>query len=447
MSTDNQENMLLAALYDRPLPARRLRQILGNISPATLSRLTRQAGTKIVSFGQARSTTYARPRDVRGLGFKFPVYRIDQDGNANQAGELWSLHGGYRWQGIGEWMPELYTHLPWFIEDMRPDGFVGRALVHRLSLDLGLPDRLSDWKDDDVLAALSRRGEDAMGDLIVGEESVMRYLKNIRSVTPADVSRYPELASAALAGDPAGSSAGGEQPKFSALVQRDGSPRQVLVKFSPQVSTPHGQRWSDLLVCEHLALNVLDRFGVPAASSAIHQLADRTFLEVERFDRIGMRGRSPAASLTVVDAEFTGTGSIWTKAADALLDARRITEADARDMSRLDFFGGLIANTDRHFGNISLIPTDEGRSRFRLAPAYDMLPMYYRPPREGEELNWGVYNIVSAGTWPDMHEAAKAFWLEASGDTRISEHFRATCRANLEQLSLFDSAPRIIRGR
>jgi serine/threonine protein kinase HipA of HipAB toxin-antitoxin module len=175
-------------------------------------------------------------------------------------------------------------------------------------------------------------------------------------------------------------------------------------------------------------------------------MADRTFLEVERFDRVGMRGRTPAVSLTAVDAEFAGTGSNWTTAADALFDARRITGADARDMSRLDFFGGLIANTDRHFGNISLIPTDEGRTRFRLAPAYDMLPMYYRP-REGEELNWEVYNIVSAGTWPDMHEAAKAFWQEASVDTRISKPFRATCRANLEQLALFDSAPRVIRGR
>ena len=446
MPTENQENMLLAALYDRPLPARKLRQILGNISPATLSRLTRQAGTKIVSFGQARSTTYARPRDVRGRGYKFPVYRVDQDGNANQAGELWSLHGGYWWQGTGEWKPQFYSHLPWFIGDMRPDGFVGRAFAQRFSLDLGLPERLFDWKDDDILVSLSRRGEDAMGDLIVGEESVMQYLNNIRSVTPVDVSRYPDLAGAALAGDPAGSSAGGEQPKFTALVQRDGYPRQVLVKFSPVVSTPHGQRWSDLLVCEHLALGILGRFGVPAASSAIHMLADRTFLEVERFDRAGLCGRYPAASLTVVDAEFAGTGSIWTKAANALLDARRITEADAHNMSRLDFFGSLIANTDRHFGNISLIPTDGCRSRFRLAPAYDMLPMHYRPPMEGEELKWEAYNVVSAGTWPEMHEAAKVFWLEASEDTRISEPFRATCRANLEQLSLYDSAPRIIRG-
>lgn len=446
MTTDRQENMLLAALYDRPLPAQRLRQLLGNISPATLSRLTRQAGAKIVTFGQARSTTYARPRDVRGLGYRFSVFMVDAEGNGNKIGELLSLHGGYRWEGTGEWSSALYPHLPWFIEDMRPDGFVGRAFVQRFSLDLGLPDRLTGWKDDDTLVALSRRGEDTVGDLIVGDESIMRYLRNVSSAAPVEVASYPDLANAALAGDPPGSSAGGEQPKFSALIKRGDFFQHVLVKFSPLVSTPQGQRWSDLLVCEHLALCALERFGIPAVSSTIHELGDRTFLEVKRFDRVGLCGRSPAVSLTVVDAEFAGTGSNWTAAADALLSARRITESDALNMSRLDFFGSLIANTDRHFGNISLIPTDGGRSRFRLAPAYDMLPMYYRP-REGEELNWGVYNIVSAGTWPDMHEAAKSFWLDASMDTRISEPFRATCRANLEQLALFDSAPRIIRGR
>jgi hypothetical protein len=445
MPTENRENMLLAALYDRPLPAQRVRHLLGDISPATLSRLTRQAGGKIVTFGQARSTTYARPRDVRGLGYRFSVFKVDKEGNGNKIGELLSLHGGYRWEGSGEWTSELCTHLPWFIQDMRPDGFVGRAFVQRFSLDLGLPDRLTTWKDDDILVALSRRGENTVGDLVVGDESIMRYLRSI-SVPPVEVSNYPDLANAALAGEPPGSSAGGEQPKFSALVKRDDSFQHVLVKFSPLVSTPQGQRWSDLLVCEHIALGVLERFGIPAVSSTIYQMGGRTFLEVDRFDRVGLCGRFPAASLTVVDAEFTGTGSNWTAAADALLVARKLTETDAHDMSRLDFFGQLIANTDRHFGNISLIPTDEGRTKFRLAPAYDMLPMYYRP-REGEELNLGVYNIVSPGTWPEMHKAAKTFWQEASADTRISEPFRATCRANLEQLSLYDGAPRIIRRR
>lgn len=43
---------------------------------------------------------------------------------------------------------------------MRPDGFVGRAFTQRQAAELGLPVKLNDWTDDDVLPALSRRGED-----------------------------------------------------------------------------------------------------------------------------------------------------------------------------------------------------------------------------------------------------------------------------------------------
>jgi hypothetical protein len=244
------------------------------------------------------------------LGYRFSVFMVDAEGNGNKIGELLSLHGGYRWEGTGEWSSKLYPHLSWFIEDMRPGGFVGRAFVQRLSLDLGLPDWLTGWKDDDTLVALSRRGENTVGDLIVGDESIMRYLRSVSTTAPVEAASYPDLANAALAGDPPGSSAGGEQPKFTALVKRGDSFQHVLVKFSPLVSTPQGQRWSDLLVCEHIALGALEMFGIPAVFSAIHQLGGRSFLEVKRFDRVGLCGRSPAASLTVVDAEFVGSEAI-----------------------------------------------------------------------------------------------------------------------------------------
>lgn len=37
----------------------------------------------------------------------------------------------------------------------------------------------------------------------------------------------------------------------------------------------------------------------------------------------------------------------------------------------------LIANTDRHFGNVTLFDRYEGP--FELAPAYDLLPMLFAP--------------------------------------------------------------------
>jgi hypothetical protein len=59
--------------------------------------------------------------------------------------------------------------------------------------------------------------------------------------------RYGELAQAALAGERIGSSAAGEQPKFTACVaDADGSQRHVIVKFSEPVDgNPAARHWHD----------------------------------------------------------------------------------------------------------------------------------------------------------------------------------------------------------
>ncbi len=436
-------NQLVSILYDRPLAAKKLRQLLGDISPATLSRLTRQVGTKIVCFGQARASTYARPRDLRGIGQQLPVYRIDQQGNACLAGTLWSLHGGYWWAGSG-WEARHYSSLPWFVHDISPDGFVGRAFAHRYSLELGLSERLAGWKDDDILIALARRGEDTIGDVIVGDESLSRYMASSRLqpviCTPAD---YPRLAEEALAGDPAGSSAGGEQPKFTVLGERNGFPTSVLVKFSPLLTTPGGQRWSDLLVCEQIALSIVRDMGISTAASIIRQAGNRTFLEVERFDRIGVFGRKSVNSLTAVDAEFIGVGSNWTATAQKLSATKLLSPEDATQLAEMDLFGSLIANTDRHHGNVSLVPTNGERTRFKLAPVYDMLPMHYRP-RVGEELPTAIYQPPATGYLGSAYESALRFWSKAANDNRISEPFRKLCFENHDSLEKMAKGPRII---
>ena len=87
----------------------------------------------------------------------------------------------------------------------------------------------------------------------MGEESLARYLAATQPATAISTTDdYLLLAEKAMAGDPAGSSAAGEQPKFMALIEREAAPLQVLVKFSPPVTTAEGGRWSDLLMCEHL---------------------------------------------------------------------------------------------------------------------------------------------------------------------------------------------------
>ena len=76
-----------------------------------------------------------------------------------------------------------------------------------------------DWNNDDILEALARRGEDLIGNILVGAESFERYqtLRHSRLETiPADRPKdhYVLHAQAAVDGQTAGSSAGGEHPKI-----------------------------------------------------------------------------------------------------------------------------------------------------------------------------------------------------------------------------------------
>ena len=145
---------------------------------------------------------------------------------------------------------------------MRPEGFIGRAFVQREHGDSGLPPRLSDWREDHVLVALSRRGEDCVGNLIIGDESLIRFYRAANYprvvVGPEQIEEvYPRSAESAMEGESPGSSVGGEQPKFGAVLHAESEPVHVLVKFSPVMDSEEGVRWADLLACEQHALHVI----------------------------------------------------------------------------------------------------------------------------------------------------------------------------------------------
>lgn len=78
-----------------------------------------------------------------------------------------------------------------------------------------------------------------------------------------------------------------------------------------------GARWRDLLLAEYLALQVLRDYGVPAAQSMTWMHSTQRFLEVQRFDRLGARGRRALHSFAALDAEFVGSGGNWPGIASA----------------------------------------------------------------------------------------------------------------------------------
>jgi hypothetical protein len=221
----------------------------------------------------------------------------------------------------------------------------------------------------------------------------------------------------------------------------------VLVKFSPPINTVAGRRWADLLLCEDHALRIIEQVaGIPAAHSRIVTAGDRVFLEVIRFDRTGLVGRRPIISLRSVDSEFYGFQDNWINAANRLAADRKMSIAEAAAMRWLSVFGMLIGNNDQHFGNISLI-MNEGSGLFGLAPAYDMLPMVYRPIDGAVPAQTFIPPPAVPGApaeWSSALECASLFWGRAADDPRISDDFRSLCSQNQSSVGRLFGGPRVI---
>ena len=413
-------NAALVELRRGVVGAADLRQRLG-VSPATLMRWLRERKTDVVPIGRARATRYGLRQSWPGLDTsRYPLFRITEDGTPKPAGELLTLAAH---QTV--WMPQgaVSEGLPTELADARPSGFLGRhfAASHP---DLRLPPRLADWSDHHILIALSRRGEDVPGNLIVGDESFARWQAlDIPARTRSD---YPALAEATIAGHPPGSSAGGERPKFGAFV--DG--RHVLVKLAVRGAPGDvvARRWCDLLVLEALALDTASSRGVSVASTAIVDTASHYFLESERFDRVGIRGRIAVLTLA---AAHDDPADPWARAAVALTSAGRLSGEDARRLRWLDAFGALIANTDRHPYNVVFFT--EGAT-LRLAPAYDQVSMLYAPTADGQ-VSPRAFPLPHATSdtldvWDDARAAACEFWQRARDDARVSDDVRRFSAAN-----------------
>lgn len=450
---DDLEIRILEKLATGAKTAKQLVSLLGVSQPSISRAIGRIAGGVLV-LGKGRSTRYARPRILRGTTSIFPTFRIDESGNALLIGRLHSLMAGEYW-----WQSEehsegsrLFGYLPWFIQDMRPDGFLGRAFAHKEGAALGLPEKLNAWTDDDVLLALSRRGENHIGNLVIGDEAIQRYLMSAQAPSQpvADHERadlYPILAEEALRGEPAGSSAGGEQQKFTTFIDDGIHQRHVLVKFSSSLHTQEGRRWADLLICEDCAQGVVADTGIAASQSSILRSANRLFLEVVRFDRMGALGRSSLVSLRAIDAEYAGIGDNWARCAVALYDRGVLTKEDARKMRWLQAFGSLIGNTDMHTGNISFVRTEPGR--YVLAPVYDMLPMLYRPISGDIPVRTFTPKgpmSETADVWESALHSAMHFWEMCAANEELSEDFRVISKQNIEILHRLKTGPRIIAG-
>lgn len=421
---------LRLCLSQGPLTARQLVEKLG-ISQPTVSRALAALGDDIVRIGSGRAIQYALRDSGRGLE-DLPVYRVAADGTLRRLGILVSVRpeGFVMQQENG-----LTLHsdsLPWWLLDMRPQGFLGRAYAEHHAAALGLPPRLTEWSDTHMLRALIAHGENVVGNLLLGDIARDQFL-NVPPPSSINRAQYPALAEAAERGDLPGSSAGGEQPKFVTFTDR-----HVLVKFSSVADNPVTRRWRDLLAAEHIAAQVLLNAGIQASHSQLFDIGGRRFLEVERFDRVGDFGRRALHSLSSVEAEFVGDASSpWPILVTRLAAQGTITAEAAAGASLLYAFGTLIGNSDMHNGNLSFV-SEHGRP-YQLAPAYDMLPMAFAPRSGGmlpDELpSARLHPSVQPEAWRQALSLAEEFIRAMNDDCMFSEDWRPCHHALVQHIN------------
>ena len=207
----------------------------------------------------------------------------------------------------------------------------------------------------------------------------------------------------------------------------DKAARPVIVKFTERMETPGARRWADLLIAEHLAGVTLRDFGLAAADSEIFEAGGRLYLQSTRFDRTPARGRQGFVSLFALDAAYYGHGRIdWWRFAPELERDGWIDAESARRLRLYSWFGTLISNSDMHLANAALQLTDE--RPLRLLPAYDMLPMHFRPAASGEVVE-RHYEIrlptpEHRDDWQEAARIALQFWERTADEQRISPGFR-----------------------
>jgi hypothetical protein len=434
-ATEPDLQRILGVLATRGIAsAPELQAMLGKSQP-TISRLLAELSDRVLTLGRARATRYGLSKSIRGLPAQQPIWWIWEDGVPVRIGTLSLLAGDLLHVEAGAYSATTRGALPWFLSPLQAQGFLGRLLAQRLA-GAGVDSQPERWNLETVLFAALHL-HDAAGAITIGEPSYPA------AGTHAPLSSSEKLLPAALdqlAADvartlPAGSSAGGEQPKFLALLD-DG--RHVLVKFTPPRGTPFGERWADLLQAEALASQVLAEHGVPVADSRVVDSAQRRYLLSARFDRIGARGRRHVVAVGAAHQAFVPDAYMhWAASCEALARQRRLSPLDARRAEALLHFGRLIGNTDMHSGNLGLFVAQEdlAKGRFTLAPVYDMLPMRWRPDAAlGGAADYAPFEPDPRSAASPAAGPARVFWQRLAVQAGASRALRRVAEVMANKL-------------
>jgi HipA-like C-terminal domain len=430
LKDDKDRTIILGVLSQKGLVSSQELQVATGISQASVSRLLDDLSSRVLTFGKARATRYGLPKSILGYGAQQPIWWTNVEGRVQQIGTLSLLTGDTLFVESDRVLSATTGTLPWFLAPLHVQGFLGRLHAQHLEKS-GISGNPEKWGLESILFSALHL-HDVSGAITIGmpdahaNDSLDSPLTHVFSEHQNLGSTFDKLAANVAKTFPVGSSAGGEQPKFLAVMGPSSNEpaRHVLVKFSPPRGTPYGERWHDLLHAEVIANETLAEHGVPVAKTFVVESPTRTYLVSERFDRVGANGRRHVVSVGDAHKAFVATSySNWAATCAALARQRRLSELDAERAAALFAFGRLIGNSDMHSGNLGLFVEMDGlaKGRFTLAPVYDMLPMRWRPnPALGEAPDYTPFNVDGFAASSAAARPAHSFWLRLAESKKVS---------------------------
>ena len=258
------------------------------------------------------------------------------------------------------------------VDDARPDRW-GEKVIRFVDK----PQRLS------LMEYLYYAGDDRFGALGVST-SDSKYTPRAAGPLPRleDAPALSEVAAKIEASEPltaleskiiagGGSPLGGAKPK--ALITIDGE--QWVIKFfnNEPVDAP---------LVEHATMTLAALAGINVAQTQVIALGGLHAVAIRRFDRDqGLRVHSISAGTAIRAATASGQEPLMGYPELARILRRvgvaqeNVNQHDARELFRRMVFNILMDNTDDHEKNHSLLVVSPFKNgRFKLAPAYDVLP-------------------------------------------------------------------------
>lgn len=384
---------------------------------------------KVITLGKGKNTKYIYLRNIPDVNQPIIIREVNEKADVSVAGKLWVTNTGTVLETDTGFI--LYDDLPWYLLDLRPQGFIGRMITKHVSSKLNVPIKSENWSGDDLLRYLIIYSHDTPGcfELCTKFLSPRKFNTN-RITLSSKLDQYDRYVIDLSKGGAIANSAGGEQPKFHSRWEDKENQTYSIVKYSPliEVGNPVALRIKDLLICEDIALTTLYNFNGHAALTKLLTSEQRVYLEVTRFDRVvvnNLEGQIGMVSLETVLAEFSGHADNWIDASIQLNEMDLLSDSDSELLNTWLAYSRFISNSDTHNGNVSLFL--DNLQLNGLTPAYDILPMAYMPTKGDvptPEIRIKKPNNINEKSWNIGRVLGLEFWNIVKETHNVSHEFR-----------------------